>query len=110
MKERFETTLANQHLHWKGVKLIEGDYIEAAKAAEQEMKGPDGGQLIDVLKPREGAKPALFRDEADATPQAEAEPEPAEDLRSIVYLSAESPNTLDRLEPNTSYIIGGLVL
>ncbi|KAL9942143.1 hypothetical protein ACHAQF_007869 [Verticillium nonalfalfae] len=109
MKERFETTLANQHLHWKGVKLIEGDYIEAAKAAEQEMKGPDGGQLIDVLQPRKGAKPALFRDEADATPQAEAEPEPAEDLKSIVYLSAESPNTLDRLEPNTSYIIGGLV-
>ncbi|KAF3352387.1 Dynein heavy chain, cytoplasmic [Verticillium dahliae VDG1] len=109
MKERFETTLANQHLHWKGVKLMEGDYIETAKAAEQEMKGPDGGQLIDVLKPREGAKPALFRDEADATPQAEAEPEPAEDLKSIVYLSAESPNTLDRLEPNTSYIIGGLV-
>ncbi|KAM0276402.1 hypothetical protein ACHAQH_006804 [Verticillium albo-atrum] len=109
MKERFETTLANQHLHWKGVKLIEGDYIEAAKMAEEEMRGPDGGQLIDVLKPREGAKPALFRDEASATPQAEAEPEPVDELKSIVYLSAESPNTLDRLEPNTSYIIGGLV-
>ncbi|KAM0326939.1 hypothetical protein ACHAQA_006059 [Verticillium albo-atrum] len=109
MKERFETTLANQHLHWKGVELIEGDYIETAKLAEQAMRGENGGQVIDVLKPREGAKPALFRDESDATPQAEAEPEPAEDLKSIVYLSAESPNTLDRLEPNTSYVIGGLV-
>ncbi|CAN8104878.1 unnamed protein product [Discula destructiva] len=28
---------------------------------------------------------------------------------SIVYLSADSPHTLDRLEPNTSYVIGGLV-
>ncbi|KAH7157159.1 guanine-1-methyltransferase-domain-containing protein [Dactylonectria macrodidyma] len=29
--------------------------------------------------------------------------------KDIVYLSSDSPYTLDRLEPNTSYVIGGLV-
>ncbi|TAQ84718.1 hypothetical protein B7494_g6957 [Chlorociboria aeruginascens] len=28
---------------------------------------------------------------------------------SVVYLTADSPHTLDRLSPNTSYIIGGIV-
>ncbi|KAH8687449.1 guanine-1-methyltransferase-domain-containing protein [Tricladium varicosporioides] len=28
---------------------------------------------------------------------------------SIIYLTSDSPNTLDRLQPNTSYIIGGIV-
>ncbi|KAH7154893.1 guanine-1-methyltransferase-domain-containing protein [Dactylonectria estremocensis] len=33
----------------------------------------------------------------------------AEEYKDIVYLSSDSPYTLDRLEPNTSYVIGGLV-
>ncbi|KAL2752167.1 hypothetical protein ACRALDRAFT_1073037 [Sodiomyces alcalophilus JCM 7366] len=109
LRERFETTLASQHVHWKGVKLMEGDFVEAARDAAEAMRGPQGGEMIDLLK-GDGGKPALRRDESDPTPQAEPEPEPTtEELKSIVYLSAESPNTLDRLEPNTSYIIGGLV-
>ncbi|ROT35748.1 hypothetical protein SODALDRAFT_328133 [Sodiomyces alkalinus F11] len=113
LRERFETTLKSQHVHWKGVKLVEGDYVEAARDAAEAMRGPHGGEVIDVLKGDDG-KPALRRDETDPTPQAEPEPEPEpepteEELKSIVYLSAESPNTLDRLEPNTNYIIGGLV-
>jgi tRNA (guanine9-N1)-methyltransferase len=39
----------------------------------------------------------------------EPEPEPKEEYKDIVYLSSDSPYTLDRLEPNTSYVIGGLV-
>lgn len=39
-----------------------------------------------------------------------AQPEAREfSTDSIVYLSADSPNILDKLEPNTSYVIGGLV-
>ncbi|KXJ89503.1 guanine-1-methyltransferase-domain-containing protein, partial [Microdochium bolleyi] len=29
--------------------------------------------------------------------------------KSIVYLTADSPYTLDRLEPNTTYVIGGII-
>ncbi|KAH6686756.1 guanine-1-methyltransferase-domain-containing protein [Plectosphaerella plurivora] len=34
---------------------------------------------------------------------------PVDDVKNIVYLSSDSPYTLERLEPNTCYIIGGLV-
>jgi tRNA (guanine9-N1)-methyltransferase len=38
------------------------------------------------------------------TPEAGPKPTP-----SIVYLTSDSPHTLERLSPNTSYIIGGIV-
>ncbi|KAK6206690.1 hypothetical protein QIS74_13178 [Colletotrichum tabaci] len=113
LKERFETTLGSQHVHWKGVKLVEGDFVEASRDADELMKGPRGGQVIDLLQPtgEDGAakKPAVFRDVLDSAPSPDPEPEPAEELKNIVYLSSDSVNTLDRLEPNTSYVIGGLV-
>ncbi|EFQ36235.1 uncharacterized protein GLRG_11380 [Colletotrichum graminicola M1.001] len=113
LKERFETTLGSQHVHWKGVTLVEGDFVEASKAADELMKGPRGGQVIDLLKPtaEDGAakKPAVFMDTVSSAPTPDPEPEPAEELKNIVYLSSDSVNTLDRLEPNTSYVIGGLV-
>ncbi|GJC91613.1 tRNA m g methyltransferase domain containing protein [Colletotrichum higginsianum] len=113
LKERFETTLGSQHVHWKGVKLVEGDFVEASRDADELMKGPRGGQVIDLLQPtgEDGAakKPAVFRDVLDSAPSPDPEPEPADELKNIVYLSSDSVNTLDRLEPNTSYVIGGLV-
>ncbi|KAF6838985.1 tRNA m g methyltransferase domain containing protein [Colletotrichum musicola] len=114
LKERFETTLSNQHTGWKGVKLVEGNFIEAAKDADEVMKGPRGGEVIDLLKPTDenGAakKPAVFKDvHVGPAPIPEAEPKPADELKNIVYLSSDSVNTLDRLEPGVSYVIGGLV-
>ncbi|WYZ34186.1 hypothetical protein EsH8_I_000462 [Colletotrichum jinshuiense] len=113
LKERFETTLGSQHIHWKGVRLVEGDFVAASKDADELMKGPRGGDVIDVLKPTDEAgaarKPAVVRDVLDSAPNPHPEPEPADDLKNIVYLSSDSVNTLDRLEPNTSYVIGGLV-
>ncbi|KAK1720148.1 hypothetical protein CaCOL14_002169 [Colletotrichum acutatum] len=114
LKERFEGTLGSQHVHWKGVKLVEGDFVAAAKDADELMKGPRGGKIIDVLNPTEEdgtptKKPAVFRDVIHDSPNPDPEPEPADELKNIVYLSSDSVNTLDRLEPNTSYVIGGLV-
>ncbi|TDZ17312.1 tRNA (guanine(9)-N1)-methyltransferase [Colletotrichum orbiculare MAFF 240422] len=113
LKQRFETTLGNQHLHWKGVKLVEGNFVEAARDADEVMKGPRGGTVIDLLKPTTGdgetKKPAVTRDVYDNQPSPDAEPEPADELKNIVYLSSDSVNTLDRLEPGVSYVIGGLV-
>ncbi|KAL0939618.1 tRNA (guanine-n -)-methyltransferase [Colletotrichum truncatum] len=113
LKQRFETTLAGQHTGWKGVKLVEGNFIEAAKDAGEVMSGDRGGEVIELLKSEdaEGApkKPAVSLDVYDNAPTPAAEPEPIDELKNIVYLSADSVNTLDRLEPGVSYVIGGLV-
>ena len=97
LKERFETVLKNTHHNWKNVGFHEGDFKEAAKQAGEQMAGPHGGELLDLIKPNAG--------EAGV----EAEPEDKDIDRSVVYLTSESPYTLDRLEANTSYVIGGIV-
>lgn len=93
LKERFETKLKNTQKYWKGVSFVEQDFVEAGRDAWNIMKGPKGGQICDAL----------------GTP----EKVPAEDQEftsdSVVYLSADSSETLDKLEPYTSYVIGGLV-
>lgn len=45
LKERFDTVLNKHYLNWKGVKFCEGDFVEAARQAEEFMKGPKGGKL-----------------------------------------------------------------
>ncbi|EHA48505.1 tRNA (guanine-N(1)-)-methyltransferase [Pyricularia oryzae 70-15] len=113
LKERFETTLANHHKGWKNIQFLDQDFVQAGKAALELMKGPNGGKLIGALAPKEdtvmedahasGAEKTL----EDPTPVPEPEKELAES--SIVYLTSDSPYTLERLEPNTSYVIGGIV-
>ncbi|KAL2130585.1 hypothetical protein VTI74DRAFT_6212 [Chaetomium olivicolor] len=108
LKERFETVLKNAHQNWKNVGFHEGDFREAAKKAQEQMAGPQGGEMIDLIKPSEGGLSKNTGDEGTG-PTAEAEAAEQDVERSIVYLSSESPYTLDRLEANTSYVIGGLV-
>ncbi|KAK5630211.1 hypothetical protein RRF57_005926 [Xylaria bambusicola] len=109
LKERNETILKNHHLKWKGIRFCEGDFIEAAKDANQCMAGPQGGQLIDLLQ--QSATCEMKASVESAAPKPTPIPEPeAEDVnQSIVYLTADSPHTLDRLEPNTCYVIGGII-
>lgn len=115
MRERFETTLNNHHKKWKGAYFVEDDFIGAGKAAKDLMTGPEGGVVIDVLKPS-GNGDSLFLGDPAPTGRAKKndpmpKPEPeAEDVdKSIVYLTADSPYVLDRLEANTSYVIGGII-
>lgn len=106
MKERFETVLNNNHLKWRGVRLVEGDFVEAAREAKELMSGPKAGEIPDVLKPRDGDE----RDRRDATASAPVPGPESDDIdRSVVYLTSDSPYTLERLEPYTSYVIGGIV-
>ncbi|KAG7293739.1 hypothetical protein NEMBOFW57_003796 [Staphylotrichum longicolle] len=107
LKERFETVLKNTHLNWKNVGFHEGDFREAAKQAHEQMTGPQGGEIIDVIKPIEGQQDLSSGGKTD--PAVEAEPEDEDVDRSVVYLTSESPYTLERLEANTSYVIGGIV-
>lgn len=103
LRERFEGGMNSTHQYWKGVQFVEGDLGDAAVKAREVMAGPRRGKEIDVLEPRD--EPAIRHEDPNHPPtETEGIKHP-----DVVYLSAESPYTLDRLEPGTSYVIGGLV-
>lgn len=119
LKERFATVLQNTHLNYKGVRFLDEDFVEAGKTAWEIMHGPRGGRSCPALggeqqnsekgsgdKPTEGGEDAS-KDEASTEKETTSTPEFT--TESIVYLSADSPHTLEKLEPHTSYVIGGLV-
>ncbi|KAK0625229.1 guanine-1-methyltransferase-domain-containing protein, partial [Bombardia bombarda] len=108
LKTRFETVLKNAHDRWINVHVMEGDFVEAAKFAKEKLlTGPGAGDVNDLVKPSEKDVEEVAQSNSEAAPVPEAESDNVD--QSIVYLSSESPYTLDRLEPNTSYVIGGLV-
>lgn len=109
MKERYETILGNQHVQWKAIKFSESDFIETSRVVTEAMKADAGRELIEPLQAPADGRPAVVIDTAGSGPRPEPEAEPADDVKNIVYLSSDSPYTLERLEPNTCYIIGGLV-
>lgn len=127
LKDRFTNVLSNAHLNWKGgVRCVEGDFLEGAQVARRMMQEPEVKEgMIDLLKPSGNGglllpepevevEEAVESVEGGKTKASKQEPksieEEAEDVdQSIVYLSAESDYTLDKLEANTCYVIGGLV-
>ncbi|OTA80249.1 hypothetical protein M434DRAFT_86596 [Hypoxylon sp. CO27-5] len=86
MKKRNETVLNNQHKNWKNIHFVEGDFVDAAAEAKTLMN--------EMKKQKTAPAPEPEADDVD---------------KSIVYLTADSPYTIDRLEPNTCYVIGGLI-
>jgi tRNA (guanine9-N1)-methyltransferase len=118
LKRRFEAELSNTQLRWNGVQFVEGGFVEAGGKALNAMKGPRGGEVVDVLRRGDGAaqpeqaqEPPLNEGEAstDAAPAENHERTESGPLDRIVYLTADSPDILDCLEPYTCYVIGGLV-
>lgn len=67
--------------------------------SEAALLAPDTSTPV---KPPKSATTEKPRKSDGATNSSKAEP-------SIIYLSSDSPNTLERLSPNTTYVIGGLV-
>ncbi|KAL1862946.1 tRNA (guanine(9)-N(1))-methyltransferase [Diaporthe australafricana] len=119
LKERFATVLNNTHLNYKGVRFVDYDFVEAGKTAWEIMQGPKGGKSCPSLGEKQhstgnesGDKPANVKQEpieGESLAEKETVPTPEFTTNSIVYLSADSPHVLDKLEPYTSYVIGGLV-
>ncbi|KAJ4290993.1 tRNA (guanine(9)-N(1))-methyltransferase [Kalmusia sp. IMI 367209] len=94
MRERFDGILAKQYTSWKGFQFCEEDFVKTSELSKEWMKGPSEGSIVG----------ALAKEQADQSEENDTEEE-----GEIVYLSAESDNTLERLKPNSTYIIGGLV-
>lgn len=94
LKERFDTVLHGHYKNWKGVKILEEGFAEAAEKSREWMAGEKGGRLAGAFaKDVENGKTA----------------EELAEKGDIVYLTSDSPHTLDRLKPYSTYIIGGLV-
>lgn len=106
LQERFEGPLRSVHKAWKGVSFHDGSWLEAAAMAREAMTGEKAGEMIPALQ---HGPVAWTKDEIDPIPMGEPEPPLSEEFKDVVYLSSDSPYTLERLEPNTSYVIGGLV-
>ncbi|OAA73627.1 tRNA m(1)G methyltransferase domain containing protein [Cordyceps fumosorosea ARSEF 2679] len=128
---RFDEVLQAQQRHWKGASVFEGDFAACAAAAraqmasfqtvtpasEQEEQEKVAGQhqpaneqlMIGALR-RSLENPAPWpRDARDPLPLDEPEPPLDPAFGDVVYLSSDSPYTLTRLEPGTTYVVGGLV-
>lgn len=127
LKERFDTVLKRTHQNWKDVSFVEGDFVEAGKIAWKIMNGPRDGKTCPALGEKQekreqstGEAPVSveIKDQLADEGQESTEQTTADNNNmaaaefstdSVIYLSADSPHVLDKLEPNTSYVIGGLV-
>jgi tRNA (guanine9-N1)-methyltransferase len=115
LKERYENVLGGQNKKWRNIQFSEEDFVNTAKAAKEVMTGEKGGTMIELLKTSESNHSLSYTEPEPDTkskkPSEIPEPEPESDDvdKSIVYLTADSPYTLDHLEPNTSYIVGGII-
>ncbi|KAJ6440957.1 tRNA (guanine-N(1)-)-methyltransferase [Purpureocillium lavendulum] len=125
LERRFNDVLGRQQDHWKGVGFAPGDFLACADLAREKMRsqqaggggsasgtgtgGGAGGEMIPSLQ-RSVDEPVSW-DVAEREPFPLPGPAPPLDPRhrDVVYLTSESPYTLQRLEPHTSYVIGGLV-
>ncbi|TQV98233.1 tRNA m(1)G methyltransferase domain-containing protein [Cordyceps javanica] len=131
LEARFNDVLQAQQRSWKGASVFAGDFVACAAAAREQMaatktvtpEDEDGEAaaaaaaqktheqlLIGPLR-RSLESPAPWpRDAQDPFPLP-GEPEPPLDPahKDVVYLSSDSPYTLSRLEPGTTYVVGGLV-
>lgn len=108
LQQRFDGTLRSVQKNWKGVNFHEGNFLEAAVKARQGMVDKPG-EMIPSLQKSVDEPVAWTKDPVDPFPLDEPEPPLSEEYKDVVYLSSDSPYTLERLEPHTSYVIGGLV-
>lgn len=97
LKERYDGLLNKHYQSWRGVRFLEDDFVEAAKQAKLWMVDEQGGKLAGALQPS-----STDEDDGEAESKAKEQGE-------VIYLSSDSNETLTKLKPYSTYIIGGLV-
>lgn len=76
---------------------MQEDFVEASECAKDFMKAERGGRMAGVFS-KYGSEQKDNATGAEPVPEGE-----------VIYLTSDSPNTLDELKPYSTYIIGGLV-
>ncbi|PHH74257.1 hypothetical protein CDD80_3208 [Ophiocordyceps camponoti-rufipedis] len=111
IRDRFRDVLGDQQRHWKGVGFVDGDYLACADEARRRLadQQPAAGIQGPLAEPTTAEDTAWTKDEVDPFPLPDSEPALDPAHGDVVYLTSESPYTLRRLEPNTIYVVGGLV-
>jgi len=127
LKKRFDGIMTGQYKQWHGIHFCEEDFAAVAGMATGWMSGPTGGKLAGALSRTSTHQPlaatAMAQDlgvvsVASPTNGSQTTPSATEaaisfvDLQrnvEVIYLTSDSPNTLDVLRPYSTYIIGGIV-
>jgi tRNA (guanine9-N1)-methyltransferase len=108
LKNRFETVFNSNHLRWQATHFIGDDYVVAAEQAQSLMAGQEGGKLVNVLRKPDSAVRPIPENEYPECAKEVTERETSSEF-PVVYLTSDSPHTLERLDPYTSYVVGGIV-
>ena len=104
LKDRFDNALHGNHTSWQGVRFRSEDFVQVAQEADSWMKDvKKSGRLAGAF---EKHQPAVNNSNSTVSTPDNGAPSRCGD---VIYLSSESPETLDSLQPYTTYIIGGLV-
>ena len=90
LKTRFDTILQQPQGRWRSVRIEEDDFVAVAEKAKQWMREEQFPDFTEC--------PALEKDTDVSSESGE-----------VVYLTADSDETLEELRPYSVYIIGGIV-
>ncbi|SCZ90676.1 BZ3500_MvSof-1268-A1-R1_Chr1-3g02141 [Microbotryum saponariae] len=118
LKQRLDSTKGTPHEHWKGVRWMTDSYTAlydpstATAPSTTSSTTASTEASTSTLSPT--ATTTATPTESEAAAQAgptpvEADPLPALDKSSFIYLTGDSTNVLTTIDPTKTYILGGIV-
>lgn len=108
MKEKLDGTPRKPHLSWKGVEWWEAGY--EGLWAEAGSDPTAAASTSDTATSTSDTASLSTTDSAPSTSVSSSSLSPTRTSKSsIIYLTGDSSNVLQTLEPGTTYILGGIV-